>query len=90
MRVKPTPDPKVEKAGNYSIYIIFPRTPGKDEGGMRVYAGQAISEDAAIERACAILDEQDGGARAVEVIDWGRANGNVVRRIDRDNRPITW
>jgi hypothetical protein len=43
MRVKPTPDPKVEKAGNYSIYIIFLRTPGKDEGGMRVYAGQAIS-----------------------------------------------
>ena len=82
--------PEGEKAGNYSIYIIFPRTPGKDEGGMRVYAGQAISEDAAIERACAILGEQDGGARAVEVIDWGKANGNVVRRIDRDNRPITW
>jgi hypothetical protein len=82
VRVKSTPDPKVEKASNYSIYIIFPRTPGEDEGGMRVYAGQAISEDAAIERACAILDEQDGGARAVEVIDWGRANDNVVRRID--------
>jgi hypothetical protein len=88
VRVKSTPDPKVEKAGTYSIYIIFPLTPGKDEGGMRVYAGRAISEDAAVERACAILDEQDGGARAVEVIDWGRANGNVVRRIDRDNRPI--
>ena len=88
MRVKSTPDPKVEKASNYSIYIIFPHTPGKDEGGMRIYAGQAISEDAAIERACAILDEQDGGARAVEVIDWGSANGNAVRRIDRDNRPI--
>jgi hypothetical protein len=58
---------------NYSIYIIFPRGPGKDEGGMRVHAGQAISEDAAIERACAILDERDGGARAVEVIDWGMA-----------------
>jgi hypothetical protein len=27
---------------------------------MRVYAGQAISEDAAIERACAILEERDG------------------------------
>ena len=90
MRVKSTPDPKVEKAGNYSIYIIFPCTPGKDVGGMRVYAGQAISEDAAIERACAILDEQDGGARAVEVIDWGRANGVAVRRIDRDYRPIAW
>jgi hypothetical protein len=49
---------------------------------MRVYAGRAISEGAAVERACAILDEQDGGARAVEVIDWGRANGNVVLRID--------
>jgi hypothetical protein len=36
VRVNPTPDLKVEKAGNYSIYIIFPRTPGKDEGGMRV------------------------------------------------------
>ena len=57
---------------------------------MRIYAGQAISEDAAIERACAILDEQDGGARAVEVIYWGRANGVAVRRIDRDNRPIAW
>jgi len=57
---------------------------------MRIYAGQAISEVAAIERACAILDEQDGGARAVEVIDWGRANGVAVRRIDRDNRPIAW
>jgi hypothetical protein len=57
---------------------------------MRIYAGQAISEDAAIERACAILDEQDGDARAVEVIDWGRANGVAVRRIDRDNRPIAW
>jgi hypothetical protein len=88
VRVKSTPDPKVEKADTYSIYIIFPRTPGKDEGGMRVYAGQAISEDAAVERACAILDEQDGGARAVEVIDWGRANDVAVRRIDRDNRPI--
>ena len=85
MRVKSTPDPKVEKAGTY---IIFPRTPGKDEGGMRVYAGQAISEDAAVERACAILDEQDGGARAVEIIDWGSANDVAVRRIDRDNRPI--
>jgi hypothetical protein len=90
VRVKSTPDLKVEKAGTYSIYIIFPRTPGKDEGGMRVYAGQAISEDAAVERACAILDEQDGGARAVEVIDWGRANDVTVRRIDRDNRPIAW
>jgi hypothetical protein len=55
---------------------------------MRVYAGQAISEDAAVERACAILDEQDGGARAVEVIDWGRANDVAGRRIDPDNRPI--
>ncbi len=55
--------------GNYSIYIIFPRNPGKDEGGMRVYAGQSISEDEAIERACAILDERGGGVRAVEVID---------------------
>jgi hypothetical protein len=57
---------------------------------MRVYAGQAISDDAAIERACAILDERDGGARAVEVIDWGMANGVADRRIDRDNRPIAW
>ena len=88
MRVKSTPDPKVEKADTYGIYIIFPRTPGKDEGGMRVYAGQAISEDAAVERACAILDEQDEGARAVEVIDWGSANDVAVRRIYRDNRPI--
>ncbi len=74
--------------GNYSIYIIFPRNPGKDEGGMRVYAGQSISEDEAIERACAILDERGGGVRAVEVIDWGRADDVVVRRIDRDDRPV--
>ena len=78
-----TLSPKEEKAGNYSIYIIFPRNPGKDEGSMRVYAGQAISEDEALERACAILDERDGGAIAVEVIDWRRANDNVVRRMDR-------
>jgi hypothetical protein len=90
VRVKPTPDPKVEKARNYSIYIIFPRNPGKDESGMRVYAGQAISEDAAVGGACAILDEQDGGARAAKVIDWGRANDVAVRRIDRDNRSIAW
>ena len=55
--------------GNYSIYIIFPRNPGKDEGGMRVYAGQSISEDEDIERACAMLDARGGGVRAVEVID---------------------
>jgi len=90
VRVKPTPDPKVEKARNYSIYIIFPRNPGKDESGRRVYAGQAIGEDAAVERACAIPDEQDGGARAVEVVDWRRANDVAVRRIDRDNRSIAW
>jgi hypothetical protein len=90
VRVKPTPGPKEKKAGNYSIYIIFPPNPGKDEGGMRVYAGQAISEDEAIERACTILDERGGGARAVEVIDWGMPNGNVVHRIDRDDHPAAW
>ncbi len=74
--------------GNYSIYIIFPHDPSKDEGGMRVYAGQAVSEEEAIERACAILNERGGGARAVEVIEWGRANDNVVRRIDRDDHPV--
>jgi hypothetical protein len=57
VHVGSTQGPKEGKAGNYSIYIIFPRNPGKDEGGMRVYAGQAISEDEAIEWACAILDE---------------------------------
>jgi len=76
--------PEGGKAGNYSIYIIFPRNPGKDEGSMRVYAGQAISEDEVLERACAILDERDGGAKAVEVIDWRRANDVVVRRMDRN------
>ena len=83
--MKSTPGPKEEEAGNYSIYIIFPPNPGKDEGGMRVYAGRAISEDEAVERACAILDERDGGAKAVEVIDWGRVDDVVVRRIDRDD-----
>ncbi len=88
MRVTSTPGPKEGKAGNYSIYIIFPGNWGKDEGGVRVYAGRAISEDEAIERACAILDERCGGVRAVEVIDWGRADDVVVCRIDRDDRPV--
>ena len=74
--------------GDYSLYIIFPRNPGKDEGRMRVYAGRATSEDEAIERARAILDERGGGTIAVEVIDWGRADGVVVRRIDRDDRTV--
>jgi hypothetical protein len=88
LRVTSTPGPKEGKAGNYSIYVIFPANPVKDEGGMRVYAGRAISEDEAIERARAILDERGGGAEAVEVIDWGRAEGVVVRRIDRDDRTV--
>ena len=89
--MKATPGPKEEKkAGNYSIYIIFSRNPRKDEGDMRVYAGQATNEDEAVERAHAILDERAGDAKAVEVIDWGRANEVVVRRIDRDDRIIGW
>ena len=80
--------PEEEKAGNHSIYIIFPRNPGKDKGGMQVYAGRAISEDEAIERAYAILAERGGGPIAVEVIDWGSANDYVVRRINRDDRPV--
>ena len=55
---------------------------------MRVYAGRVLSEDEAIERARAILDERGGGTIAVEVIDWGRADGVVVRRIDRDDRTV--
>ncbi len=86
--MKSTPRPKEGKAGNYSIYIIFPRNPGEGEGGMRVYAGRAISEDEALERARAILDERGGGAKAVEVIDWGRADDVVVRRIYRDDHPV--
>jgi hypothetical protein len=88
VRMKSTPRPKEGKAGNYSIYIIFPRNPSKDEGGMRVYAGRAVSEDEAIERACAILKERCGDAKAVEVIDWGRVDDVVVRRIDRDDRTV--
>ena len=84
----PAPGPEEGKASDYSIYIIFPRDPGKDEGGMRVYAGRAVSEDEAIDRACAILDERSGGVEAVEVIDWGRADDAVVRRIDRDDRTV--
>jgi hypothetical protein len=88
VRMKSTPRPKEGKAGNYSIYIIFHRNPSKDEGGMRVYAGRAVSEDEAIERACAILKERCGDAKAVEVIDWGRVDDVVVRRIDRDERTV--
>ena len=86
--MKSVPSQTEGKAGNYSLYIIFPRNPGKDKGGMRVYAGRATSEDEAIERAFAILDERGGDAKAVEVIDWGRADGVGVRRIDRDDRPV--
>ena len=53
--MKSVPSQTEGKAGNYSLYIIFPRNPGKDEGRMRVYAGRATSEDEAIERAFAIL-----------------------------------
>ncbi len=87
-RVESTPGLKEGKAGNYSIYIIFLGNPGKTEGGMRVYAGRAVSEDEAIEWARAILDEPGGGAKAVEVIDWGRTDDVVVRRIDRDDRTV--
>ncbi len=52
---------------------------------MRVYAGRAVSEDEARERASAILNEQGGGAEAVEVIDWGRPEDTVVHRIDRND-----
>ena len=73
------------KASNYSIYIIFPRKPGKDKGEIRVYAGRAVSEDEARERASAILDEQGGGAEAVEVIDWGRPEETIIHRLDRND-----
>jgi hypothetical protein len=75
--------PEGVKASNYSIYIIFPRNPGKDEGIMRVYAGRAGSEDEARERASAILNEQGGGAEAVEVIGWGRPKDTVIHRMDQ-------
>ncbi len=73
--------------GGYSIYIVFPGNPAKYKGGMRVYAGRVLSEDEAMERARAILKERGGGAKAVEVIDWGRPNDKVVRGIDRDDPP---
>jgi hypothetical protein len=75
--------PEGVRASNYSIYIIFPRNPGKDEGRMRVYAGRALSEDEARERASAILNEQGGGAEAVEVIDWERPEVAVIHRMDQ-------
>jgi hypothetical protein len=71
------------KASNYSLYIIFPPKPGKDEGRMRVYAGRAVSEDEARERASAILNEQGGGAEAVEVVGWGRPEDTVIHRMDQ-------
>jgi hypothetical protein len=77
------PHPEGVQASNYSIYIIFPRNPGKDEGRMRVYAGRVVSEDEATERASAILDEPGGGAEAVEVIGWGRPENTVIHRPDQ-------
>jgi hypothetical protein len=50
---------------------------------MRVYAGRAVSEDEATERASAILNEPGGGAEAVEVIGWGRREEPVVYRMDQ-------
>ena len=50
---------------------------------MRVYAGRAVSEDEARERASAILNEQGGGAEAVEVIDWERPEVAVIHRMDQ-------
>lgn len=66
----------------YSIYIIFPGDPDTDEGDVRVYAGRVIGENEAIERARAILNERDGGARAVEVIGGDRPGTVSVRRVD--------
>jgi hypothetical protein len=75
--------PEGVRASNYSIYIIFSSKPGKDEGRVRVYAGRAVSEDEARERASAIMNEQGGGAEAVEVIDWERPGGAVIHRVDQ-------
>ena len=50
---------------------------------MRVYAGRAVSEDEARERASAILNEQGGGAEAVEVIDWGRPEDTFIHHMDQ-------
>jgi hypothetical protein len=50
---------------------------------VRVYAGRAASEDDARERASAILNEQSGGAEAVEVIDWERPEDAVIYRMDQ-------
>jgi hypothetical protein len=76
--------PEGVKASTYSIYIIFPRIPRKGEGRVQVYAGRAVSEDEARERASAILNEQGGGAaEAVEVIDWERPEVAVIHRMDQ-------
>ena len=50
---------------------------------MRVYAGRAVSEDEARERASAILNEQGGGAEAVEVIDRESPEVAVIHRMDQ-------
>ncbi len=50
---------------------------------MRVYAGRAVSEDEARERASAILNEPGGGAEAVEVIGWGSREDTAVYRMDQ-------
>ena len=77
------PHPEGVQASNYSIYIIFTRNPGKDEGRMRVYAGRVVSEDEATERASAIVDEPGGGEEAVEVIGWGRPEATFIHRPDQ-------
>ena len=41
-----------------------------------------MSEDEARERANAILNEQGGGAEAVEVINWGRPEATVIHCMD--------
>ena len=67
---------------DYSIYIIFPNKPDNSQGRMRVYAGRATSNDEAIERAYAILNDEGGGVEAVEIIDW--RSPDDIYRIGRD------
>ena len=81
------PTLKGGKAGDYSIYIVFPDNPEKRQGYMRVYAGRAASQDEAMERASIILNEAGGDVTAVEIIDWSRPQEGPVYRIGRDGGP---
>jgi hypothetical protein len=79
------PTLKDEKMGDYSIHIIFPQDPDRQESRLRVYAGRAASKNKAIELACELLHEEGGGVEAVDVIDWANQDETFVSQIGSDD-----